>query len=77
MNTVFALIVVTCTYGDDFCQKLTTFYHSEAECGVAAQRVAKVAEATKPDGVIVYRCEEATDLPSPVAPAATDTVGKA
>lgn len=77
MNTIWALIVVTCTYGDDFCQKLTTYYHSEAECGVAAQRVAKVAEETKPDGVIVYRCEEATGLPSPAAPAAIDTTGKA
>ena len=75
--SVWALIVVTCAYGRDFCDKLTTYYHSEAECGVAAQRVAKVAEETKPSGVIVYRCEEATGLPSLVAPAATGTAGKA
>lgn len=77
MNTIWALIVVTCAYGHDFCDKLSTYYHSEAECGVAAQRVAKVAEATKPDGVIVYRCEEATGLPSPAAPAASGISGKA
>lgn len=58
MNTIWALIVVTCTYGDDFCQKLTTYHHTENECAVAAKTVERVAEENKPSGVIVFRCEE-------------------
>lgn len=74
MNTIFALIVVTCTYGDDFCQKLTTYYATEEECGVAAKTVAKVAAENKPSGVIVYRCESTVDQPPLVPPPTADHV---
>ena len=72
---MWALIILSCAYGESACDKITTIYDTQAQCGSASEYVQRAVEEYKPKGIVIYRCEEITASRSADASAEAATAG--
>ena len=53
---IYALIVLSCVYGDTTCEYRKTYFQTEAECGRHAQQLGDRLAAEKPKSKVTYFC---------------------